>query len=475
MIASRLFALFLFSFAVLQADDLSIKEATGVQAGIRLFDDWVKTEMSKAQIPGACIAIVYKNSIIWSKAYGSASLLPKRAMTLDTLFPVGSLTKPFTSCSIMKLWEEGKLDLDQPIDKYLQGFKIKDYDPQSLPITIRELLLNTSGLPQDAEIPYWNSLKFPSFQDLWQKMQEQSLVYQPGSHWKYSHLGYVLLGKIVELLSWQSYADYVQMHFFEPLGLSNSTFVVEQEKMNAVAQGFSRKIGTHSRAVIPFYNVNGLRPALGLYAPVEDIARFCSLFLSLEDPKHVLQSPTRRYMTRPMVTVNPQIAYGFGLSVRQQADMVLIEHPGSLPGFSSYMSLNARDSCAVVIMCNSQEWLIPWVNECGRWVFSAIGEAVKKPSTTVPTPLKWQKYIGKYSNQEYEVFVEIYKGKLVLYEPLFANMLDTLMPQGDDRFRIREGYTFGSTNGDPVQFQLTADGQVESLKIANIYLYPEKR
>lgn len=463
-----LFALLLFCSPLVAANEVVM--APLVQSGITLFDAWVTSQIQSRQIPGVTIAIVYKDSIVWKKAYGKASLTPVQATTSDTLFPLGALTKPFTASAIMKLWQEGKIDLDSALARYLPDFEIQGYHPTKNPITVRQLLNHTSGLPQDAAFPYWNDLEFPLFPAIWQTIKGQQLVYKPGTTWKYSHLGYAILGKIVEVASGQEYSDFVQKNMLDPLIMTSTTFRPHTVKDKKLSQGFTDL--SQGRKIIPFYDLKGMKAALGIYSNVEDMGRFASFFLSPDDPLNVLRLSSRRYMTQSSLTINPQMGYGLGFAVRREKDAVFIEHPGSMPGSSCYLSMSPKNRCAVIIMCNSEEWLVPWVNEAYRWVFSAIGQTEKGSSTHKPVPFEWHKYRGKYTNREHDVYVEIHDGKLVLYEPSYINELDTLEPQSDGTFRILQGYTFGSTNGDPVSFHLKADGQVAYMKIANIYMYP---
>lgn len=127
--------------------------------------------------------------------------------------------------------------------------------------------------------------------------------------------------------------------------------------------------------------------------------------------------------------------------------------------------------CAVIIMCNCEQLLSPWVDEAARWVFSSVYDVEKNGDRAINIPHEWQKYKGRYKNRDHEVYVEARDGKLVLYEPLFENKLDTLERQSDGTFRILEGYTFGSTNGDRVIFHTNDEDEIDYMKIANIYLF----
>lgn len=443
------------------ANENSLEDDLRVKEGIRLFSDWLEGTMAKEAIPAACVALIHEDKILWKRCYNC---------TPDTLFAVSSLTKPFTACAVMKLWQEGKLNLDESIEKIMPNFQIRGYTGKRS-ITPRMLLNHTSGLPQDADFPYWNDLEFPSFHAMWQKMKSQELVYTPGTRWKYSHLGYGLLGKVVEIRSNLSYSEYLQKEFFTPLQMQKTTFLLATNDKSFI-KGYSLSIGHKPRGLVPFYDTRGLDSALGLYSTLNDLSRFVSFFMGYQSDTLPLELSTIRYMVQNSVRVHKFLSYSLGWSVRQEQELQLIEHPGTMPGYSAYISISPQDHTGLVIVTNAESHLVPWANSAARWLFRAVRDAKKRPNAQYNVPPIWKKYAGKYACREGELFVEIFQGTLVIYQPSHLNMLDTLLPQEDGTFRILQGYTFGDTNGDLVTFELDTRGDVVWMKIGNLFLRP---
>lgn len=152
---------FLFVCTV-QAQDTSIAEHPEVASNIRLLEAWLESQMAYKGWPGVSIGIVYDQKLIWAKGFGYADVEKKTPATPDTIYRIASNSKVFTSIAILKLRDEGKLQLDDPVAKHLSWFKIKNKYPDAPVITIRHLLTHTSGLPKEAPFPYGTDFKFPT-------------------------------------------------------------------------------------------------------------------------------------------------------------------------------------------------------------------------------------------------------------------------------------------------------------------------
>src|SRR5690606_16046383 len=135
-----------------------------------------------------------------------------------------SITKLFTSIAIMQLYEQGKLRLDDSLATILPERHIRQQFSDSGPITIRSLLTHSSGLPREADFPYWSApdFKFPSSEQLAEKLDQQETLYPASTYFQYSNLGMALLGEVVEKLSGDSFEVYVQEHILKPLRLTNT-------------------------------------------------------------------------------------------------------------------------------------------------------------------------------------------------------------------------------------------------------------
>src|SRR4029077_8381055 len=163
-----------------------------------------------------------------------------------------------------------KLRLDDPVSKYLPWFKVKPAEPDDPEITIEELITHSSGLPREAG-PHWVTHEFPTKDEVRRILTDHPAIYSPEVRWKYSNLAVGIAGMIVETVSGESYADYVQKHIFQPLGMSASSV---DRKVDGLATGYGRRMPDGSRKTMPFVDARGLGPATGVTSNVEDMAKF---------------------------------------------------------------------------------------------------------------------------------------------------------------------------------------------------------
>ncbi len=143
-------------------------------------------------------------------------------MTPQTKFRMASHSKLFTATAVMQLREQGKLRLDDPVSKYLPWFQVKTADSDDPPITIEELLTHSSGLPREAG-SHWTTFEFPTTEQLRGLMAERQAPFSPEVRWKYSNLAFSIAGMVIEAVSGQKWADYVQQNIYKPLGMTSSS------------------------------------------------------------------------------------------------------------------------------------------------------------------------------------------------------------------------------------------------------------
>ena len=166
--------------------------------------------------------MVADQDLVWSAGFGVADTAAKLPMTPQTKFRMASHSKLFTATAVMQLREQGKLRLDDPVSKYLPWFQVKAADPDDPPITIEELLTHSSGLPREAG-SHWTTFDFPTTDELRGLMAERQAPFSPDVRWKYSNLAYSMAGMVIEAVSGQRWADYVQQHIYAPLGMTSSS------------------------------------------------------------------------------------------------------------------------------------------------------------------------------------------------------------------------------------------------------------
>jgi D-alanyl-D-alanine carboxypeptidase len=200
----------------------AIADDPEVQAATRLFSAWLEGQIAYRGLPGVAVGVVHDQQLVWSKGFGFADVATKRPMTADTRFRIASNSKLFAAIAILQLREAGKLRLDDPVQQHLPWFTVKPAGADDGPITIEQLLSHSSGLPREAD-DHWSSFDFPTEAEVQKLMPDRQAAFPPQTRWKYSNLAFAVAGLLVEKISGQSWADYVQAHIITPLGMTGTS------------------------------------------------------------------------------------------------------------------------------------------------------------------------------------------------------------------------------------------------------------
>ncbi len=453
------------------ADAQSLKDDPRVITALKMVEVWVDAQLAYEDIPGLSVGVVFDQDLIWSHGFGFADVAEKCPATPETIYSICSISKLFTSISIMQLWEQGKLRLDDPITKYLPWFNIQDKYPDAPEVTIQGILTHSSGLPREADSPYWTGPvhNFPTLEHIKKRLTGQEELYPADTFYQYSNLGMSLLGEVVAVVSGQAYAAYVHEHILGPLGLKDTTpEIPEDQRGEKLATGYSMRLRDGERKAIPFYLVNGIAPAAGFASTVEDLARFASWQFRLLEKggQEVLAVNTLKKMHR-VHWLDPDwsMARGLGFSVSRRDSGIEVGHGGSCPGYRTQLSLRPKDKIAVVVMVNAQG-VSPsaFGQEIFDFVSPAIRAAGEKPGQAKKHDPVLEKFVGRYDRPlggETHVFIQ--EGQLVLmYLPSESPSasLTKLKHVNDNVFRrLREDKELG----EAVVFELDEEGKVTRL------------
>ena len=270
-------ALLLTTIPMLVQAEVKLREQPQVADAITVLDMWIEQQVAHHSLPGLSIAIVFDQEIVWAKGYGYSDLEKKIPATPSTVYRLGSVTKLFTSTAILHLRDQGKLRLDDPVSLYLPWFSVRNPFPDAPEITIRHLLTHTSGLPREADFPYWTDHVFPTREQLAEVVPGQDAVYAPETTYHYSNLGMSLLGEVVTEVSGQPWADYLEENILRPLGMLNSSAAPGEELMRRRATPYKLMMPDGTRDVFDYYDTGAIAPAANMVSTVEDLSRFASL------------------------------------------------------------------------------------------------------------------------------------------------------------------------------------------------------
>jgi CubicO group peptidase (beta-lactamase class C family) len=245
------------------------KENASLQEFNAYLDELIPDLLEDYSIPGVAISIIQNGTSAWSKAYGYADFEQGRKMTTDTYCRVESISKSVTAWGVMKLVEQGNIDLDKPIKQYIKNWDIPESKFPEEKVTVRQLLTNTSGMPLgDIFERYSPNDKIPTLRE---SLSEHAiLIQEPGASFLYSNTGYNLLELLIEEVTGCDFAVYMEEEVLHPLGMYKSSFTWSEELHPEVPVGYDSK-----GKPIPVY-IYPEKGSGGLFASVDDIASFVS-------------------------------------------------------------------------------------------------------------------------------------------------------------------------------------------------------
>jgi len=277
--------------------------------------------------------------ILFSKAYGFANREWDVPNTPQTKFRLGSITKQFTAMAIMQLQEKGLLSVSDPFSKYAPEF------PNGDRFTIHHLLTHTSGVFSITSLPDFRKLMIEplSMEEIFSKFQDRPLEFEPGSQFKYSNSGYIMLGHVIEVVTGESYAEYLRKNIFAPLGMADTGYddFIEVIKNRASGYSYSRIDGKFTNA--PYIDMHIPHGAGALYSTVEDLytwdrALYTEKLVSTESLKTIF---------------TPNLnGYGYGWGIVDNNGRKIHAHNGGIQGFVSHISRYPGEKAVLIILSN---------------------------------------------------------------------------------------------------------------------------
>ena len=301
-------------------------------------DRYMQAQMNVKGFSGA-VLVMKKNMVLLKKAYGLADREWNIANTTDTKFRIGSITKQFTAACILQLIEQGKLNPDDKLSKFIPGF------PKGDSVTIHMLLNHTSGIASYTDVPEFMKVATLS----WSKdsmisfFKSRPYNFSPGTKFQYNNSGFFLLGYIIEKVSGQSYNDYLRQHIFDKLGMMNTGVDRPDSILPMRARGYT-KIKNK------FVNADYISPAWPfsagiLYSTLDDLYKWDRALYATT----ILSAASKQKMFMP-----GKSNYGYGIMIDSLENHLRIWHNGSIPGFLSNISRFVNDDVCIIVLANDQ-------------------------------------------------------------------------------------------------------------------------
>ena len=417
-------------------------------------------EQREKRAPSVAAAVLRDGAVIWESAVGVAHIEGGVEATPDTQYRVGSITKTFTAASIMQLRDAGKLDLEDTLDKHVEG---APHAP-----TIRRLLSHASGLQRETQDDSWLTLHFAPADQLLETLAQAEMVLPAGARFHYSNLAFALLGIVVERVSGVAYMDYVRQQLFEPLGLTRVGFEPEPP----AARGYLGQ--PYADGVWDTIDVEtGAWASAGqLWGTVGDLCRW-GAFLADPDEAVLAKKTAEEMRTVQVIAEHDRWleGYGLGLGLRRDGERILVGHTGSMPGFIAVLYVSPKEKIGAAVLTNESEANIVQLGlelvraTVDEWPVAGEPWRVGEPPPDDVVPL-----LGIWFMEATQLVVRWREGRL---EARFAEMEDwepssVFERETDDRWRT----VAGSEHGEALRIERGEDGSVTRLVWAG---YPVTR
>ena len=411
-------------------------------------------------IPGISLALVQDGRVVWSEGFGYADRERGLPATPNTVYRAGSLAKLFTAMAVMRLEDQGEIDIDQPLSAYLPEFAIRGrFTGDAEPITPRSILCHHSGLPTDLKKGMWAAGDFTRVANA---LREEYAAYPPNLIFSYSNVGYTLLGHMVERQTGRPFTRYMREQLYTPLGMRHTGHLLRDTAIAQLAVGY--RDGEPAEA-LPIRDL----PAYSLYTSVNDLARFIQSIQAGERPNTPLSGSAMEEMMSDQnaeIPLDMDVRTGLGWFIEQGSVPGagrLVRHGGTTLLYGSELILAPEHGFGVAVMANAAGSR-PVVKQLAEAVLrGALGDtavAVKPEQAKSDPPDDLALYDqgarpieadGRYATQIGMVAIEAEK------ERICACMMDKrmrLVPLPGGRFRMDD-------DGRPMPAPLKALGRFQ--------------
>jgi CubicO group peptidase (beta-lactamase class C family) len=420
----------------------------------------VRKEQRTGRLPSVTAAVVRDGELVWETAVGAADVREGREATPETQYRLGSITKSFTAAAVMQLRDAGLLDLEDTLDRHVEGAA---HAP-----TLRRLLSHTSGLQRETHDDAWLNARFAAVPELLETLGEAEQVLPAGARFHYSNLAFALLGIVVERVAGLPYREYVQQRLLGPLGLDRTSFdPLEPAATGYLVQPYVE--GVWDEAPVE----TGAWIAAGqMWGTVRDMARWASF---LADPDEAVLAKKSVEEMRTVQTIDDHVrwtgGYGLGLMLLRDGERILAGHGGSMPGFIAGVYVSPTDKIGTAVLTNSStaalgdllKKLVATTVE--RWPVPPEPWRVEEPPPDDVVPL-----LGIWFMEGDQFTMRWRDGALEARFPDDPEWKPSavIRRESDDRWRVESGWE----QGEALRLERDAEGNVVRLVLAG---YPVTR
>ncbi|GAA1637617.1 hypothetical protein GCM10009744_28600 [Kribbella alba] len=420
------------------------------------YDSWLAFNQRYQRIPGVQAAVFAGDAIAFSAAYGLADVEQQVELTENHLFRIASHSKTFTATAAFQLVEQGRLRLDDKAAQHVTEIVGTPLGER----TVRDLLSHAGGITRDSEeADFWQlATGFPDRDHLLAVLKESaSAVIPENDRFKYSNIGYGLLGLVIEAAAGTSYNSYVQSAIVDKLGLSGLGPELDPNRSNEYAAGYSSLSYADDRVPIEHVDTRALAPATGFYGNARDLVTYFSAHLPGDD--RLLTDASKRQMQHPLWKTGEEDGprYGLGLQVSKVGKRDVFGHGGGYPGHITRSLVDGERRLAVSVLTNAIDGSA-----------AQLAEAALKLIDLAESEDRGQgeaRFTGRYANLWGVYDIALLGGRLYVIDPTSPDPAaepQTLEVEGDS-LRVTGGNGYGSY-GESYRFTFDDNGRVESVR-----------
>ncbi|TCM46050.1 serine hydrolase [Kribbella sp. VKM Ac-2568] len=422
------------------------------------YDSWLAFNQRYQRIPGVQAALFADDGIAYSSAYGLADVEQGVALTEQHLFRIASHSKTFTATAVLQLVEQGKVRLDDKAGTHVTEIVGTPVGER----TVRDLLSHAGGVTRDSpEADFWQlATSFPDRGHLLDVLlQPDSAVIPENDRFKYSNIGYGLLGLIIEAATGTSYNAYVQKEIVDKLGLTALGPELDPNRSAEYAAGYSSFAYSTERVPIEHVDTRALAAATGFYGNARDLVTYFSAHLSADG--RLLTDASKRQMQHPLWKTGEEDGprYGLGLQLSKVGKREVFGHGGGYPGHITRSLVDGERRIAVSVLTNAIDGPA-----------AQLAEAVLKLVDLAESEDRGEaadlaRFTGRYANLWSVSDIALLGGRLYVIDPTSPDPAaePTTLEADGDTLRVTGGNGYGSY-GESYRFTFDADGKVESVR-----------
>jgi CubicO group peptidase (beta-lactamase class C family) len=423
-------------------------------------EEFIQAHLATGKFMGA-VLVARGDEVLFQGGFGKANLELDVPNSPETEFRLGSLTKQFTAAAILQLQDQGRLNVNDTLDKYLPDA------PHAGEVTLSQLLSHSSGIPDPPELAEGSNgsgLRLAHTTDeMISQIVGQPLEFTPGSQYKYCNICYMILGRVIEEVSGQSYADYLEEHIFQPAGMTATGIDEPSLVLPHRASGYTWNGETYSNS--EFVDLSNVGAAGVLYSTVGDMYKWDRALYS----DKLLSPAAREAFFTPRISKGDGSRYAYGWAIRETPEHTLAEHSGGVNGFVTFVIRDPATELYVVVLSNVENLVA--LDVAQGLAAIAYGEPYDMPgqlpaeqvdisgqkAVVQVDPAVLQKYAGSYQIEpDLVVAITAEAGQLFADVPSQAKF--ELFPTSETDFYAKIGDI-------KLHFEVGADGTVTEVVI----------